>query len=122
MQLFGMGPLYLILKIICLQNCTYTYTLHFHRFDLKKHLISLSVDLVSAAFYCCHVILITYDATIKLVSMTEKENHTSVIMRTSNFFVLDSHIISPGQVLVLRKKLWEFLYSTLSLLIVVHRT
>lgn len=46
----------------------------------------------------------TYDATIKLVSMAEKENHTLVIMSSSNFLILDSHIISPGQGLVSRKK------------------
>lgn len=53
----------------------------------------------------------------KLVSMTEKENHILVIMRSSNFLIFDSHTVSPGQALVSRKKLWEFLHSNFSFLI-----
>lgn len=55
---------------------------------------------------------------IKLVSMKEKKNHTLVIIRTSNFLILDSHIISPNQALILRKwtrkRLCEFIHSTFS--------
>lgn len=60
----------------------------------------------------------TYDATIKLVSMAEKENHTLVIMRSSNFLILDSHIISPGQGLVSRKKNIGSFYAVLFSLVI----